>query len=57
MKRIHVWANHVSIPHLDLVLMRPADESVETTLRSLARMGIAIRADEVEVHGAVPAVA
>lgn len=53
MKRIHVWENHVSIPHIDLVLMRPATESLSETLASLNRRGIPVRPDEVEVHGYV----
>ncbi|MGA8663595.1 MAG: hypothetical protein WB809_00780 [Thermoplasmata archaeon] len=53
MKRIHVWENHVSIPHIDLVLMRPATETLTETLDSLSRMGIPVREDEVEVHGDV----
>ncbi|MCI4365429.1 MAG: hypothetical protein L3K10_05135 [Thermoplasmata archaeon] len=50
MKRIHIWENHVSIPHLDLVLVRPATERLSETLGSLSRMGIDTRADDVEVH-------
>jgi hypothetical protein len=50
MKRVHVWENHVSIPHLDLVLVRPATESLSQTLGSLSRMGIGVDEDEVEVH-------
>jgi hypothetical protein len=50
MKRVHVWENHVSIPHLDLVLVRPPTESLSKTLGSLSRMGIGVGADEVEVH-------
>lgn len=50
MKRVHVWENHVSIPHLDLVLVRPATESLAQTLGSLSRMGIGVEADDVEVH-------
>jgi len=50
MKRVHVWENHVSIPHLDLALVRPATESLSTTLGSLSRMGIGVDAEEVEVH-------
>jgi len=53
MKRIHVWENHVSIPHIDLVLVRPANETLTETLGSLSRMGISVREDEVEVHGDV----
>jgi hypothetical protein len=53
MKRIHVWENHVSIPHMGLVLVRPATESLSQTLGSLTRMGIPVRTDEVEVHGEV----
>ena len=53
MKRIHVWENHVSIPHIDLVLVRPASESLTQTLGNLSRMGISVRPDEVEVHGDV----
>jgi len=50
MKRVHVWENHVSIPHLDFVLDRPPTESLSKTLGSLSRMGIGFGADEVEVH-------
>ncbi len=53
MKRIHVWENHVSIPHLNLVLVRPADETLSETLGSLSRRGIGIDAADVEVHGDV----
>jgi hypothetical protein len=53
MKRIHVWENHVSIPHIDLVLVRSPEESLSQTLDQLTRMGIPVRDDEVEVHGAV----
>jgi hypothetical protein len=50
MKRVHVWENHVSIPHLDLVLVRPATETLSETLGSLSRRGIGIDPDDVEVH-------
>jgi hypothetical protein len=53
MKRIHVWENHVSIPHLNLVLVRPAHESLSKTLGSLSRRGIEVQPNEVEIHGNV----
>jgi hypothetical protein len=53
MKRIHVWENHVSIPQMDLVLVRSNSESLQETLASLHRRGIPVHADDVEVHGAV----
>ncbi|MCI4342663.1 MAG: hypothetical protein L3J92_00900 [Thermoplasmata archaeon] len=53
MKRVHVWENHVSIPHLDLVLVRPATETLSHTLGSLSRMGISVDTEEVEIHGHV----
>jgi len=53
MKRVHVWENHVSIPHLDLVLVRPATETLSRTLGTLSRMGIPVDTEEVEIHGHV----
>jgi hypothetical protein len=53
MKRIHVWENHISIPHLDLVLVRSATESLSRTLDSLSRMGIPVATEDVEIHGNV----
>jgi hypothetical protein len=50
MKRVHIWENHVSIPHLDLVLVRPATERLSVTLDSLSRMGIATDPEQIEVH-------
>jgi len=53
MKQIHVWPNHIRIPHIDLVLPRPREEPLSHTLRSLSRLGFDTRADNVEVHGEV----
>ena len=53
MKRVQIWENHVRIPHLDLVLVRPATETLAKTLGNLSRMGIGVDEDDVEVHGRV----
>jgi hypothetical protein len=53
MKRVQIWENHVRIPHLDLVLVRPATETLSQTLGTLSRMGIGVDEDDVEVHGRV----
>jgi hypothetical protein len=50
MKQIHVWANHIRIPHLDLVLVRPPAETLPTSLRALARLGFDTRPGNVEIH-------
>ncbi|MGA8711208.1 MAG: hypothetical protein WB786_08305 [Thermoplasmata archaeon] len=55
MKQIHVWPNHIRIPHIDLVLPRPKEEPLNTTLRSLARLGFDTRLENVEVHGEIRA--
>lgn len=51
MKQIHVWPNHVRVPHLDLVLPRPSGEPLSHTLGGLARLGFDTRAENVEIHG------
>jgi len=53
MKQIHVWPSHIRIPHLDLVLPRPREETLAHTLRYLSRHGFDTRAENVEVHGPV----
>jgi hypothetical protein len=53
MKQIHVWPNHVRVPHLDLVLFRHAGETLDHTLRALARFGLDTRPVNVELHGPV----
>jgi hypothetical protein len=51
MKQIHVWPNHVRVPHLDFVLFRNHREPLARTLSSLARLGFDTRPANVEVHG------
>ncbi len=53
MKQIHVWPNHIRIPHVDLVLPRPSEETLAYTLKSLSRFGFDTRPENVEVHGEV----
>ncbi|MGD0249415.1 MAG: hypothetical protein ABSB97_00755 [Thermoplasmata archaeon] len=55
MKQIHVWPNHIRIPHIDLVLARAREEPLTHTLNALARLGFDTRPGNVEVHGGVPA--
>jgi len=51
MNRTHIWSNHVTIPHLDnLVLLRSPSEPLSDTLQRLSRMGIPVGADAIEVH-------
>jgi len=50
MKQIHVWPNHIRVPHLDLVLLRPKEEPVSRSLKALARFGLDTRPENVEVH-------
>jgi hypothetical protein len=50
MKRIHVWANHIRIVDLDLVLPRPREEPLAHSLMSLARLGFDTRLGNVEIH-------
>lgn len=50
MKQIHVWRNHIRIPHLDLVLLRSHPGSLDRSLRTLARLGFDTRPDNVELH-------
>jgi hypothetical protein len=54
-KQIHVWPNHVRVAHLDLVLHRPGDHSLATTLSHLSRLGLDTRPGNVEVHDGVQA--
>jgi len=39
MKQIHVWPNHIRVPHLDVVMIRPKEETLDHTLKTLARLG------------------
>jgi hypothetical protein len=55
MKQIHVWPNHIRVPHLDLVLVRPREEPLARSLNALARLGFDTRPGNVEVHDGVPA--
>ncbi|MGP8078805.1 MAG: hypothetical protein ACLQD8_00490 [Thermoplasmata archaeon] len=55
MNQIHVWPNHIRVPHLDLVLYRPQDHTLAISLRTLARLGLDTRPDNVVVHDAVAA--
>jgi hypothetical protein len=50
MKQVHVWRNHIRIPHIDLVLARPEEESLALTLHKLTRLGFDTRPENVEVH-------
>ena len=53
MKQIHIWSNHIRIPHVDLVLPRSSEETLAHTLKSLSRFGFDTRSDNVEVHDGV----
>ncbi|MGC2289021.1 MAG: hypothetical protein WA688_04100 [Thermoplasmata archaeon] len=55
MKQIHVWPNHIRVPHLDLVLIRPKGETLAHSLGALARFGFDTRPENVEVHDGVRA--
>ncbi len=55
MKQIHVWPNHVRVPHLDLVLVRTKGEPLTASMNSLARLGLDTGPGNVEVHDEVPA--
>jgi hypothetical protein len=55
MKQIHVWPNHIRVPHLDLVLVRAKGETLEHSLETLARFGFDTRPHNVEVHTGVGA--
>jgi hypothetical protein len=50
MKQIHVWPNHIRVPHLDLVLVRTSDETLAQRLDALARLGLNTRSENVELH-------
>jgi hypothetical protein len=54
MKQIHVWPNHIRVPHIDLVLIRPRGETLARSLDSLARLGFDTRPGNVDVHEGVP---
>jgi hypothetical protein len=54
MEQIHVWRNHVRIVGKDLVLARLANERLDRTLISLARLGFDTRPGNVVVHEGVP---
>lgn len=51
MKQIHIWPNHVRIPHLNLVLARPQGETLARRLSDLAKLGFDTRSENVELHG------
>ena len=53
MKQIHVWPNHIRVPHLDLILVRPLEEPLAHSLESLARLGFDTRPRNVELHAEV----
>ncbi|MGP8078116.1 MAG: hypothetical protein ACLQD8_03825 [Thermoplasmata archaeon] len=55
MKQIHVWPNHIRVPHLDLVLVRPREATLADSLNALARLGFDTRPGNVEVHDGGPA--
>ncbi len=55
MKQIHVWPNHIRVPHLDLVLLRPEEETLAHSLNALARLGFDTRPRNVEIHDLVQA--
>jgi hypothetical protein len=55
MKQIHVWPNHIRVPHLDLVLPRSKEEPLTRSLDALARLGFDTRPENVEVHGSLQA--
>ncbi|HTT72792.1 MAG TPA: hypothetical protein VMG99_01390 [Thermoplasmata archaeon] len=50
MKQVHVWRNHVRIPHVDLVMLRPSEEPLARTLENLRRLRFDTRPENVEVH-------
>lgn len=50
MKQIHVYPNHIRIRHLDLVLIRKRDEPYAQSLRALAKMGLDVSPENVELH-------
>lgn len=51
MKQIHVWRNHIRIPHLDLVLVRSDVDTLRSSLSTLALLGLDTGPDNVELHG------
>ena len=53
MKQIHVWPNHIRVPHLDLVLVRPEGEPLPRRLSALARLGLDTRPENIEFHDVV----
>ena len=55
MKQIHIWPNHIRVTHLNLVLYRPNAEPLARSLKSLARLGLDTRPENVEVHEGVAA--
>jgi hypothetical protein len=50
MKQIQVYPNHIRIRHLDLVLIRRKDEPYAQSLKALAKMGLDVRPENVELH-------
>jgi hypothetical protein len=53
MKQVHIWPNHIRVTHLDLVIYRPDQESLDRSLSALARLGIDTGPHNVEVHDGV----
>jgi hypothetical protein len=53
MKQIQVYPNHIRVRHLDLVLIRKRDEPYAQSLKALARMGVDVRPENVELHAGV----
>jgi hypothetical protein len=53
MKQIHIWPNHVAVHEIGLVLPRAPGESVGSTLRRLAQLGLPSTQSSVEFHGGV----
>ena len=53
MKQIHIWPNHIRIPHVGLVLMRSQPGSLAGSLSHLARLGFDTRPANVEIHEAL----
>jgi len=50
MSQVHVWPNHVRVPHLDLLRVRPRNEPIALTLLELRRLGLDVRPENVVVH-------
>lgn len=54
MKQIHIWPNHIRIPHLDLVIFRSQPATLQGNLRALARLGFDTGPGNVDVHDPAP---